>query len=163
MDTRYSPRRNEIDEVAGPPAAVAGQAERKQADAGDHTDPEQRQVQTPPPGFRQRGVNPVASARTAQDRTDVARPQAALTSERNRVTWPARSLDCEASCSAAPSTLVAAEPVSSAARCTPVMFELTSWVPRAASCTLREISWVAEPCCSIAEAIATPIWSISVM
>jgi hypothetical protein len=43
------------------------------------------------------------------------------------------------------------------------MFELTSWVPRAASWTLREISLVAEPCSSIAEAIAVPIWSISVM
>src|SRR6185295_9632801 len=41
------------------------------------------------------------------------------------------------------------------------MLELTSWVPRAASWTLREISLVAEPCSSIAAAIAVPIWSIS--
>ena len=53
--------------------------------------------------------------------------------------------------------------MSSAARCTPVMLVLTSWVPRAASWTLREISRVAEPCSSIAAAIAVPIWSISAM
>src|ERR1700712_712360 len=87
--------------------------------------------------------------------------QAARTSERNRLTWPARSLDCDDNCSAAPSTWLAAEPVSSAARCTPEMLELTSWVPRAASWTLREISLVADPCSSIAAAIAMPIWSIS--
>jgi hypothetical protein len=37
------------------------------------------------------------------------------------------------------------------------MLELTSCVPRAASETLREISFVAEPCSSIAAAIAVPI------
>jgi hypothetical protein len=43
------------------------------------------------------------------------------------------------------------------------MLVLTSWVPRAASWTLRAISLVAEPCSSIAAAIAVPIWSISAM
>src|SRR5882724_2505813 len=87
-----------------------------------------------------------------------ARPiYAALTSERKRLTCPASSLDCEDSCSAAPSTCVAAEPVSSAAFWTPEMLVVTSWVPRAASWTLREISLVADPCCWIADAIATPI------
>jgi len=43
------------------------------------------------------------------------------------------------------------------------MLEATSWVPCAACWMLRAISLVAEPCSSIAEAIAMPIWSISVI